>query len=126
RRPPGAPPAPPGSPPSRCRRRSRAPTAASGGASGRGRTARRARGTRGWDTRSRSTRRSRGGVSCGGYHAREDVMNKRTIHHAALLTLGLLLGALPGVAQDVEKTDLFVGGQGGYAVYRIPGIIALG
>ena len=49
-------------------------------------------------------------------------MNKRI----ALLTIVVLLAGLPCAADDVQKTDLFVGGEGGYAAYRIPGIVALG
>ena len=48
---------------------------------------------------------------------------------SALLPIGVLLcGLLPRVgpvawADDVVKTDLFVAGQGGYNLYRIPGIV---
>ena len=49
-------------------------------------------------------------------------MNNRTA-----LSLVLVALASPLVlAAELEKTDLFVGGEGGYAVYRIPGIVTLG
>lgn len=31
--------------------------------------------------------------------------------------------AVPAAAQDVDRTDLFRGGEGGYAAYRIPGVV---
>lgn len=48
-------------------------------------------------------------------------MNKRNA-----LSVAFLLVSLPAVAGEVEKTDLFRAGEGGYAVYRIPGIAAVG
>ena len=41
-------------------------------------------------------------------------------------TLLLLLGTTGLGAAELEKTDLFVGGEGGYAVYRIPGVVTVG
>jgi len=41
------------------------------------------------------------------------------------LWIALLLPACT-LAADVKKTDLFVGGEGGYAAYRIPGIVCTG
>jgi sialidase-1 len=49
-------------------------------------------------------------------------MNKR---NALTITPLLLCVSIAAAADDVEKLDLFVAGQGGYAVYRIPGLVSL-
>jgi sialidase-1 len=43
-----------------------------------------------------------------------------------LFALLVLFAASPCAGAEAEKTDLFVAGEGGYAAYRIPGIVALG
>lgn len=47
-------------------------------------------------------------------------MNNRTPSLAAVL---LLLCTPAFAADEVEKVDLFTGGEGGYALYRIPGVV---
>ena len=47
-------------------------------------------------------------------------MNNRTLVVATLL----LLACVRSAADDVERADLFVAGQGGYAAYRIPGVVS--
>ena len=47
-------------------------------------------------------------------------------HPIGIFLCSLLLPAACSVAQtgQVEKTDLFISGEGGYKLYRIPGIVA--
>ena len=40
--------------------------------------------------------------------------------------MSVFAASFPAFARDVQKTDLFVAGEGGYAVYRIPGLVAYG
>ena len=42
---------------------------------------------------------------------------------ARIVAVALLLGAPARAAEDVVKTDLFGAGEGGYALYRIPGVV---
>jgi hypothetical protein len=43
-----------------------------------------------------------------------------------VVTVALLLACVRTAADEVEKRDLFVPGEGGYAAYRIPGVVAAG
>ena len=43
-----------------------------------------------------------------------------------ILAFMLLLGTARCAAEDIEKLDLFTAGEGGYAGYRIPGIVTVG
>ena len=53
-------------------------------------------------------------------------MNNRIALTLVLTVLASAPALSPAYAAELEKTDLFVAGEGGYAVYRIPGIIAAG
>src|SRR5687767_10881265 len=57
-----------------------------------------------------------------GYHARRRQMNNRIVAIIMLLSCAACVGAC--AAADVQKIDLFMAGEGGYASYRIPGIVA--
>ena len=50
--------------------------------------------------------------------------NHRLAVALAVALVALACGSLG--AAGVEKTDLFAGGDGGYAAYRIPGLVAVG
>lgn len=51
-------------------------------------------------------------------------MTKRI--HLLFAALLLLAATCAAFGRDVEKADLFVAGEGGYAVYRIPGLVSYG